>query len=359
MHFDLQVHGALTSFDLSPSLQSVQEGIGPTAIEITAKRIAGAIPSTDLSIPIVARDGTADEADYSVEGEAIIVIPRGSTSGTASLTITPIDDGVKESRVETLTLEAGETEAFVIGADFRIIDAPFVRLSATPTSISENGGPQSVTVRAELGHDEDAVRPRAIPVRLSFAGSASLGDYSVGQQPAVVTIPPNQRFGTATLAFSPVDDRLLEGDETVELSGSTPGLSVVGSPVITIEDDETEPQVVLGVTPKTIREDDEEATQITVSAELDPNVALQDSATLVPLTLGGTATAGDGGDYGAAWGSETPQLTIPARQRQASTTLTLTVTPHQDEIAEGDHRRGDCFDRLGCRRARLGNHVGG
>ncbi len=335
-HLAVQVHGGATSFDLSPSLQSAQEGIGPTEIEITAKRAGGLVPAADLRIPIVVRNGTADEADYEVQGEAIINVPRGSTSGTASLTFTPIDDGVKEARVETLTFEAGETEAFVIGAEFRIIDAPFVRLSATPASISEDGGPQSVTVRAELGHDNDAVRPRAISVRLSFAGSASLGDYSVAPRPAVVTIPPNQRFGTATLTFSPVDDLLLEGDESVELSGSTPGLSVVGSPVITIEDDETEPQVVLRVTPKTIREDDEEATQITVSAELGPNLALQDGATLVSLTLGGTATAGSEGDYSAVWSSQTPQLTIPARQRQASTTLTLTVTPHQDEIAEGN-----------------------
>ena len=111
---------------------------------------------------------------------------------------------------------------------------------------------------------------------------------------------------------------------------------MIGSPTITLEDDETAPEVILTVAPGTIRESDASATQVTVSAHLDPNVVLPDDATIVSLSLGGSATAGTGGDYTAAWDSQTPQITIPQGQRDGSATVTLTLTPQQDLVAEGD-----------------------
>ncbi|MCY4536027.1 MAG: hypothetical protein OXB91_11740, partial [Bryobacterales bacterium] len=338
--YDILVHGEATSFQLSLSPESLQEGLqegaGPTEIKITAFRVAGHVPEGQVLIPIVVEDGTADATDYTIDRAATITVPAGSTSGSASLIFTPTDDGIREARVETLRFEAGEANAFVIGKELRILDAPTIRLSAATQSITEDGGAQMVTVRAELGDANDASRPRPIPVRLAFRGSAGPGDYSVAPQPAVVTIPANQRSGTATLTFTPLDDSLLEGDETIELTGSTPGLPVRGSPAIKIEDDETEPEVVLNVSPTMVREDDTEPTQITVSGYLDPNVTLPDRATVVSLTLGGTATLGSGGDYQAAWSTATPTLTIPQGARAAEATLTLTVTPLQDTVVEGD-----------------------
>ena len=57
-------------------------------------------------------------------------------------------------------------------------------------------------------------------------GTAGAGDYRVVGE--VVTVPANGRSGTATVTITPTDDRLLEGDETIELRGSTPGLVVEG-----------------------------------------------------------------------------------------------------------------------------------
>ena len=63
---------------------------------------------------------------------------------------------------------------------------------------------------------------------------------------------------------------------------------------------------------------------------------LPDDATVVTLTLGGTATTGSGQDYTSAWDPQPPEVTIPRGERAATTTVTLTVTPQQDEVAEGD-----------------------
>ena len=94
--------------------------------------------------------------------------------------------------------------------------------------------------------------------------------------------------------------------------------------------------MILTANPDTIQEDDSVPTQITVSAVLDPNVVLPDDATVVTLTLGGTATAGTGHDYTSAWDPQTSQITIPQGEREGETTVTLTVTPLQDEVAEGE-----------------------
>ena len=286
----------------------------------------------NVTIPLVFTDITTTGSDYTVDGPQEIVISAGSGNGRTTLTFTPVEDYVKEGRTETVQIAGGMSEYFVVGTDLDIIDAPSIALSVDDMSITEDGGAQEVVVTAALGDATDMVRPRPIPVTLSLFGSAGGGDYTVAE-PLIVTIPATARKASKTLTFTPVNDLLLEGDETIVLRGSTPGLTVEGTELV-LEDDDMDPQVVLIIDDNTIAENDG-ATQVMVTVELDPTVIVNNN-TVVTLDLMGTAIQGSNGDYIATWSPPNKKITVPALSAVGTASVTLTLTPQQDEVAEGD-----------------------
>ena len=329
------VHGAPSSYRLLSSIESLQESPDPTDITVTATWLAGLTATDDITFPISLTDVTTTGADYTISGTQAITIRGGEITGTTTLAVTAVEDGIREARSETVLIGGGNSDNFVIGTGLEVIDSPTIELTVPSVSVAENGGAQTVTVTAELGDPSDSTRGRPIVVSLNLSGSAGPGDYTFAET-LQVTIPAGARSGSASFTLTPADDRLLEGDETIVVSGSTPALTVVGTGTITIEDDETAPEVILTANPDTVQEDDSVPTQITVSAVLDPNIVLPDDATVVTLMLGGTATAGTGHDYTSAWNPLLAQITIPQGERAGETTVTLTVTPLQDEVAEGE-----------------------
>ena len=327
------VYGGDNAIDLRVSPQSLQEGAGATPLEIIAQDVTGLPRTEELEVPLRISAGTAGASDYVVSGALTVTIPAGAVEGRTTVMFTPVDDGVTESRIETVRIEGdmeGAPANFVRGVDFRIIDAANVVLSVSPGSVDEAGGAQEVTVTAALGDAGDAVQPRAIPVALTWGGTAGPGDYTVVG--ALVTIPANARSGTQTVTITPTDDRLLEGDETITLRGSTPGRTVVGTE-LTLADDEDVPAVALAVTLDALLESGGERTA-TVSATLDPDVAMATDETTVELALSGTATLGT--DYTRTWSPASPRILIPNGMTEGSNTVTLTLTPHDDAVAEDD-----------------------
>ncbi len=332
---DKPIYGGRHGFELAATPQSSQEGGGATAVTITAVRLVGLGASEPaVSVPLVFRDRTTSAGDYTVTGTLQIDMPENQREASTTVMVTPVEDFVKEDRVEEVRIEAGsgDPSVWAPGIPFRIIDAPHVALSVSPTSIDEDGGAQEVTVTAALGDATDSVRPRAIPVTLTLGGTAGAGDYVVAET-LEVTIPANARSGSATLTVTPVDDRLQEMDETIVVDGSTLGLTVVGTE-LTLADDDMQPHVILAVDPNALSEGDS-ATDVTVTATLDASVMVSDDI-VVTLDLGGTATGGSSGDYAAAWSPASKQITIPAGQDAGSSAVTLTRTPRQDTLAEGD-----------------------
>ena len=332
-----RVVGGTDEISLLASLESLQEGVGPAQVVVTATR-SGVYGSQtaprNIPIPLAFVDGTTTAGDYSVSGTRTITIPRGQASGTTTLTVTAVDDFVKENRTEVVRIEAEMVPEAVYGTALNVIDAPNILLSALPARVAEDGGVQTVTVTAALGDPTDSVRPRPIPVALRLGGSAVENDDFTVAGTLEVTIPANQRSGTTMLTLTPVDDRLLEMSETIVLEGTTAGLTVVGTEV-TLTDDDMQPQVILEVDDDTIEEGEASATMVSVTARLDPSVMVS-ADTVVTLDLGGTATEGASGDYTASWSPAARQLTVPAGSSESSSAVTLTLTPRQDALPEGD-----------------------
>ena len=330
-----QIWGGDEAVELRVSPQSLQEGVGPTPVTITARDRANLTRTASLDVPIAFVSRTATAADYTVTGPLSITIPAGALEAGTTVTVTPVDDLIKEARTELLLIEgdASMPSNFVRGVDLQIIDGPGIVLSVSPESIGEGDAARQVTVTAALGSSGDQVRPRAIPVTLRFGGTAVEADDFTLSGTRVVTIPANQRSASTTLTLTPVDDLLLEMAETIAVDGTTPGLTVEGTALTLLDNDEL-PQVILEVDDDTIREE-EPATAVSVTARLHPSVMVS-ADVVVTLDLGGTATAGASGDYSASWSPAARQLTIPSGTSTSEAPVTLTLTPHQDSLAEGD-----------------------
>ena len=331
-----RIFGGSHAIGLAVSPQTLQEGAGERELTVTATNLRNDTSDSDLKIPLAFANVSTTDADWLVRGEPhSVTIPAGAIEGSTKVPFTPVDDLVREADVEIVRVGVNRgamTSPFVRGTDIRILDAAGIRLTASPATVSENGGAQQVTVMAEWADSNNPALPRAIEIPLSWGGSAGSGDYarSGGDR---VTIPANARSGSVTATITPTDDLLFEGDETISIRGSVPGRSVTTTKV-TLTDNETQPAVSLSVDPTSVGEGDAAATTVTVSATLDPDVAMANGATTVTLALAGTAT--EGTDYTASWSPAAKTITIPAGATAGSATVSLTLTPTDDAVAEGD-----------------------
>ncbi|MYC46727.1 MAG: hypothetical protein F4X45_00115, partial [Chloroflexi bacterium] len=329
----MRIYGGTHPIDLLVSPQSVQEGPAQPELTVTAVNRNEQPHDADLVIPLTFVDISTNPNDYLVSGTRSVTIPAGQREGTTTLQFTAVDDLVRERDTETVRIEGpkGAMETpFVRGADLNVIDAAGITLSVAPVSLAENRGATQVSVTAAWGDAADGVVSNDVAVALTWGGSAGSADYTRSGG-ATVTIPANARSGTVTATITPTDDNLLEGDETIEIAGTAPGRSVAATE-LTLTDDETIPQVTLAVSPTTLSEGDA-ATTVTVSAALAPEVRSPTHSATVTLDLAGTAT--QGADYTAAWSPANKQITIPINAIAGSNTVTLTLTPSDDDLAEG------------------------
>ena len=193
----------------------------------------------------------------------------------------------------------------------------------------------AVQFEVELSHptttgtDRGAVLARAVDTTVSLtieAGTATAGtDYD--SSIAVVVIGAGERSATASLTITPVNDQLVEPDETVQVVGSALNLTITGVEITLEDDDEPSTGIGLAVTGPALVEGNGAAV-LTVTATLTGGGTRTEATTATLSIAGLTATAAD---YSAVWSD--PVVTIPAGQRSA--VAIVTVTPVDDDVHEG------------------------
>ena len=165
-------------------------------------------------------------------------------------------------------------------------------LSLDPASVAEDAVATTVTVTVTLS----AARTIATPMVVSeTADGTALGygtDYAAVNA-FTVTIPAEQTSVSGTFTFTPTDDSLAEGDETVVLSGSATGLTP-GTATLTITDDDMASTALeLSVSPSQVWES---AGETTITATVALNGAARTTETRVTVAVpdadarGGTPT---------------------------------------------------------------------
>ena len=297
-----------TGVTLSVSPDEVDEGQGRTDLTVTGT-LNGAALAANTTVSLSVSAGTASASDFTA-GTAALAIDAGETTGTATLSLTPVDDHVDEDD-ETVTVTGTVSGLTVTGATVTIADDDTrgVRVSETVLSIGEG---DSGTYTLVLESEPTA----AVTILVSVSGD-----------PDVTASPPSLVFGTGNwsepqeVTVSAAQDDDEDGDEATvshAVSGGDYGPVTAENVSVRVTDDDID----LEFKTRATRLHEGEETTLWVYTN---GVTFETDQT-VTLTLGGTATSGT--DYTLS----EPDITIEA----GSTGGEVTLAALEDSESEDD-----------------------
>ena len=323
---------ASTAIALALNPPSVAEGAGSTEVTVTATLDAGARPeATEVTVSVGDMGDSADSGtDYDAVDTFTLTISSGQTSGTGTFTLTPMDDNVAEGE-ETLTVSGsadgltGDTAALTLADDDPASTA--IALTLNPPSVAEGAGGTEVTVTATL---DAGARTEATEVTVSVAGNTATEgtDFATVSGGLTVTIMAGQTSGTGTFTLTPMDDNVAEGEETLTVSG-TSALPVTSAELTLTDDDPASTAIALTLNPPSVAEGAGD-TEVVVTASLDAGARPEATEVTVSVgDMGDSATSGT--DYDAV-----NNFTVTISSGQTNGTGTFTLTPTDDNVAEGE-----------------------
>ena len=335
-----------TSISENSGTSTVMARLSPASTETTTVTVSATAVSPAVG------------GDFTLSMNTTLTITAGQTTSTGTVTITANDNTVdtpgKTVRVSgTATNSAGVTAPSdvtltIIDED----DPPMVTLELMPTSIEENGGSTTVTVRLNRTSSETTT----VTVSATAVSPAVARDFRLSTN-RTLTIPAGQTTSTGTVTLTANNNDADTPNNTVRVSGTARNRLGVTNPdddELTITDDDDAPTVTLrlsrtsigensGSTTVTARLDrkSSETTTVTVSAmAVSPAVSL-DFALSADKTL--TITAGETTSTGTVTltannnDADTPDNTVrvsgTARNRHGVTDpadVTLTITDDDD-----------------------------
>ena len=341
--------GTINDDDSAPAVSlsvdpaSVAEDAGATAVTVTAQFSTAVTYATDTTVTVNVGD-SADSAtsgtDYAAVADFTVTIPAGRTSGSAPFTLTPTDDTLVEGD-ETITVSGTNATLTVNGASLTLTDDDSVTaanldiaLSVDPASVAEDAGATAVTVTAQFSTAVTYATDTTVTVNVGdSADSATSGTDYAAVADFTVTIPAGRTSGSAPFTLTPTDDTLVEGDETITVSGTNAALTVNGASLTLTDDDSVTAanlDIALSVDPASVAED-AGATAVTVTAQFSTAVTYATDTT-VTVSVGDSADSATSGTDYAAVADFT--VTIPAGRTSGSAPFTL--TPTDDTLVEGD-----------------------
>ena len=265
----LSVTGVTLDKDFDPHTRSYAGNTSASQVTVTAV-------ANDASATVAYLDGNdmaLADADPVATGHQVTI---SSGANTVKVRVTAADTTFTETY--TITLTGVMTT---------------MTLSVTPTTVAEDAGETTLTV---TGASDGMAFGAETTVALRVSpGTADAEDFSATT--ATLTIPANQSSATTTLTFTPTDDMIIEGDETVNVVGVVTGVAATPAQV-TITDNDVEAAITVGFV-STFYQFTEGASgpKVELRARTAGNVAPTADFTVVVSSVDGTATAGE--DYTA------------------------------------------------------------
>ena len=266
-----------------------------------------------------------------------VTVRFGAGEAAAELNVAIVDDAVKEFAGGSVTaaLAAAADGSYVLGeeasAAVRVLDDDArVRVSWEAASVSVGEGDGTVVLGAVAETAAGGTAPGAFEVAATAEAVTAVagGDYTAAT--ASVTFAPGdftagddgrgvaQKALTVTIA----DDAVHEAEETFEwklsAAASAPVAFETSTAVVTVADDDPEPQWAVSIEPAEVEEGGSAVVTVVSS-----NGSVFAAEQTVTLTFGGTAVAGD---YTAG----STSVTLGA-EAGASGTMTLTTVDDSDE----------------------------
>ena len=318
---------ASTAVSLSVLPGVVPEASSGQAVVVTATLNSGTRgEATEVAVTVGAGgDGAEPVTDYGAVAGFTLTIPADTASGTATFTLSPVDDKVDEAD-ETLTV-GGTVDGGglnVLSAELTITDDDERGVAVTPTGLTvDEGGSTAYTVVLESEPTET--------VRVSVTGTGD-GDVTVGSTSLTFTASDWEVAQTVRVSAGE-DEDAANGTATivhgVSSSGDYDG-EAAASVTVTERDSDTDSTAVsLSVLPTAVPEASS-GQAVVVTATL--NGGTRGAATEVAVTVG---AGGDGAesvtDYEAVAG-----FTLMIAAEQVSGTATFTLSPVGDKVDEAD-----------------------
>ena len=314
--YTVTVREAETVLTLKVSPAAVEEHGGGTSVTVTGTldRVTRDAPTT-FTLGVGASDDAATEgSDYAAVGDLTLTVPSGQASGTATFTLTTIDDFIDEPDEALSITAASRVAGFeVLGTTLAITDNDErgVRISPTSLAVPEGGGESYTVVLTSQPSGEVTVTPSLASGDTDVTvGEALTFDETTWDQAQTVTVSAGQDADatndTAMIAHA------ISGADYGEGGVTADDVSV------TVDDDET--ALTLTVNPAAVDEHGGD-TSVTVTGTLDG--VTRDEPTTLTVNMGASDDAAvKGTDYTAV---SDLALTIPSGQASGAATFTLTA----------------------------------
>ena len=220
---------------------AVREDAGTTQVSLrvtlAAARATDEVVTFTLVAPSEGRQAVRD-VDYTATLGALVTIPAGSTLGTTTLALTPINNTTMDS-LRAIGVQATFGSGARLKTDIRIADdetpSTSIALSVSQNAVSEDSAETTITVTATLNGGALTENKNVILSIDPSSTAARDTDYAARLN-TVIPIPAGSITGSTQLAIDPVSDTEAEGSETIKLTGTVTGLTG-DEVVITISDE--------------------------------------------------------------------------------------------------------------------------
>ena len=304
---------------------SVNEGA--TSTYTVSLSPIGVTPTQDLAVSYTTSDVTAVAGSDYVSATGTLTFTQAA-AGVQTFTVKTIQDLLSEDdesfTVSISNLQGGGGPAPSLGtatATTTITDDDShptgVTLSVSPDSVAEGASSTTVTVTATL--NGSSTLPSATMVTLALGGTATPNTDYTSSTLTRVTIPEGQSSVVGTLTVRPIGDSIVEGDESIVISGSAGTLAITPD-TITIEDDDSAELSISGPA-SDVSEGGDAEFMVSLSAAVAAAVSVSYTT--------GDATATAGSDYTAT----SSAVTFTA-DSVAGATTTIAVPVTDDELSE-------------------------
>lgn len=321
------------SFVLSINQNNQSESFSQDVV-VSAEIPLGQSPfTTAQTIPItVTGSGTASAVDYAPIANFNITVAANERRGTATFTVTPVDDTVDETD-ETLTISSPSSLVSGVPPTFTITDNdPIPRgifFEVTPTIVNENDPPPVVTITLTVNSGSTYGEPQSIP----FTVRGTLAPAAVDFEPVsnfTIVVGAGERTATGSFTLTPINDSVDEDTEVITVSSTSSLLNITNSINIDLDDDDLPPRGINLTSGTSVVFEDLGPEEVGVYLQVSAfPVTTYATDQVIPVTVTQTGTPSVPGFEPI----ETFNITLPAETSQ-SDPVTITITPIQNLIDE-------------------------
>ena len=327
---DDDVESAKVTLTLDPV--EVSESAGSRTVRVTGT-LDGMARATETVLTVTVgsgADSAVEGADYADVPALELRIPADRTGGSVAFTLRPTNDRTAEG-TETLSVRGSVAGLTVAPAELALADddaaSTRLELSLAPSRVLEAAAPTAVEVTGSL---DAGARTLASVVTVTVGAStdtATAGVDYANVSTLQIAVPANETTGRMTFTLRPDNDAIVEGAETISVSGRVSGLTVAPA-TLTLSDNDTASLVLrLSVDPESVSEDT--PGNVTVTASL--NAGARAEVTEVRLTVGAAAdTAVPGTDY-----ERVSERTLTILAGETSGTAVFRLEPFDNDSTDG------------------------